>query len=108
MRNGLPDFTIVSFVFAPLAVTVIALLCVLWYRVREGRATLRLIGMPGLMLAAAVRRMPDEKNEWGEAMMTDLSQVRGSFSWWRFGLSCARVAMFPPRQRALLQTIINM
>jgi hypothetical protein len=102
--DGLFDIGIVSFVFAPLAVTVALLLCLWWNRVKDSRATL---GTPGLLLDAAVRGMPEERREWGAAMLAELAQLRHPFTRWRFALGCARVALLAPRKGGLLQTIMN-
>lgn len=63
--------------------------------------------VPRLLLAAAVRRMPSERREWGEAMLAELAQLQHPYARWRFALGCARVALFPPRQGGLFQTIMN-
>lgn len=94
MKNGLYDISIVSFVFAPLVLTVIALLCVWWVRSRDRRST---TDLPGLLLAAAVSRMPVERRDWGAAMTAELNQLQGLYSRWWFALGCTRVALFPLR-----------
>jgi hypothetical protein len=63
--------------------------------------------IPGLLLALAVRRMPAERGEWGDAMLAELAQLQHPITRWRFALGCARVALFPPRKSGLLQTIMN-
>ncbi|MGH9753713.1 MAG: hypothetical protein ACREA2_13110 [Blastocatellia bacterium] len=60
-----------------------------------------------LLLAAAVRRMPAERREWGAAMLAELAQLQNPPTRWRFALGCARVALFPPRKGGLFQTIMN-
>ncbi len=102
--DGLFDIGIVSFVFTPLAVTVALLLCLWWNRVKDSRATL---DTPGLLLDAAVRGMPEERCEWGAAMMGELSQIHGLVSRWRFALGCARVALFPPCRDELLRRALT-
>jgi hypothetical protein len=62
---------------------------------------------PGLLLTIVVRRMPAERSEWGAAMLSELAQLQNPFTRWQFALGCARVALFPPRQGVLLQTIMN-
>lgn len=66
-------------------------------------------GMDGpiLLLSAAVRRMPAERGEWGDGMLAELAQLQHPITRWRFALGCACVALFPPRQGGLLQTIMN-
>jgi hypothetical protein len=66
-----------------------------------------LADIPRLLLTVAVRRMPAERREWGEAMLAELAQLQNTSTRWRFALGCARVAMFPPRRVRLLQTIMN-
>ncbi len=63
--------------------------------------------IPRILLAIAVRRMPDERDEWGEAMLAELAQLRNPFIRWRFALGCARVALFPPLKGGLLQSIMK-
>ena len=60
-----------------------------------------------LLLAAAVRRMPEERREWGAAMLAELAQLQNPSTRWWFALGCARVALFPPRKAGLLQAIMN-
>jgi hypothetical protein len=102
MKNGLLDFTLVSFVFTPLVLTVTLWLSIWWVRTRESRSAL---DRPGLLLAAAVRRMPEERSEWGAAMLAELAQLQHPSTRWRFALACTRVALFPPRRGGLLQTM---
>lgn len=94
MKNGLLDMGLVSFVFTPLVLTVTLLLSIWWVRTRGSRSAL---DRPGLLLAAAVRRMPEERRDWGAAMMAELGRLQGSSSRWWFALGCARAALFPPR-----------
>jgi hypothetical protein len=46
-------------------------------------------------LSAALLYMPDDRAEWGAAMMAELQHVEPAQRW-RFALSCTRVALFPP------------
>jgi hypothetical protein len=94
MKNGLYDIGILSFVFTPLLLTITVLLCV--WRVRTGYSR-SMADRASLLLASAVRRMPVERRDWGVAMIAELDQLRGWYSRWWFALSCARVALFPPR-----------
>jgi hypothetical protein len=63
--------------------------------------------IPRLLLTLAVRCMPTGRREWGAAMLAELAQLRHPTTRWRFALGCIRVAMFPPPQGGLLQTIMN-
>ncbi|MGD9634429.1 MAG: hypothetical protein AB7G28_00195 [Pirellulales bacterium] len=53
---------------------------------------------PERLLAAAIRQMPAERNEWGDAMMAELIHLheRGESFRWCFALGCIRAALFPP------------
>lgn len=62
---------------------------------------------PGRLLAAAVRWMPEERRDWGTAMLAELAQLQHPSARWWFALGCARVALFPPRKGGLLQTIMK-
>lgn len=104
MENGLFDITMVSFVFTPMVLTVTLPLCIWWVRTRNSRSTM---DRPRLLLAAAVRQMPEEHRDWGAAMIAELSQLRGSYSRWWFALGCARVALFPPRRGGLPQSFMR-
>jgi hypothetical protein len=50
-----------------------------------------LADIPRLLLTVAVRRMPVERREWGEAMLAELAQLQNKSTRWRFALGCARV-----------------
>jgi uncharacterized membrane protein YidH (DUF202 family) len=63
--------------------------------------------VPRLLLAAAVRRMPSDRREWGAAMLAELAQLQNTSTRWRFALGCARVALFPPRNGGLMNNIKN-
>lgn len=54
---------------------------------------------PAWILAAAVRRMPDERGEWGVAMQSELAHIHQPLKRWQFVWGCARVALFPPSPR---------
>jgi hypothetical protein len=75
-----------------------------WKRMLNRRAT---YDVPGLLLAAAVRRMSVERHEWGAAMMAELAHLQHPLTRWQFALGCARVALFPPDKGGLLQTIMD-
>jgi hypothetical protein len=89
----LSTVTLIVFAFSPLALTLALLACVVWKRLASGGATAH---GPGALLNAAVRRMPDERRDWGKAMLAELCQINGTFGRWLFALGCARVALFPP------------
>jgi hypothetical protein len=96
--NGLLDLTIIGFVFTPLAVTVLLLCYIVWSQGRKGRAASPMLDAPGVILAAALCWIPEERKAWGAAMATEMQQVRGWTMRWRFALGCSRAALFPPRR----------
>jgi hypothetical protein len=51
---------------------------------------------PAWILAAAVRRMPDERGAWGAAMQAELAHIRQPIKRWQFVSGCVCVALFPP------------
>jgi hypothetical protein len=101
MNNGLLNPAIISFVFAPLVVTVALLLSIWWKQITSNRAALPALDTPGLALASAVRQLPEERRDWGAAMLAELGEIRRRRSRWWFALNCARVALFPPRGAGL-------
>lgn len=48
-------------------------------------------------LAVATALAPATRRDWGRAMLTELGQVTGRRSRWRFALGAAYVALLPPR-----------
>ena len=60
---------------------------------------------PARLLARAVRFLPPGCAEWGQAMLAELAHIDGRRARWRFALGCIRVALLPPREAALLQTV---
>lgn len=106
-KNGFFSVGLLIFIFAPLALTVAVLLGIWWKRINDSRAVLPTMDTPGLLLAATVRQMPEERREWGTAMMTELGQVQETWARWRFALDCMRVALFPPRCGVALTTSQN-
>jgi hypothetical protein len=102
MKNGLLDPAILSFVFTPLVVTVTLLLSIWWKQVQYCRARLTALDTPGLLLASVARQMPEDRLDWGTAMLAELDQIPDSTSRWWFALSCIRVALFPPHHDGLL------
>jgi hypothetical protein len=65
-----------------------------------------LLDGPGLLLAAAVHLLPEERRDWGEAMTAELPQFQDSSSRWWFALGCARAAIFPPRNSGMSVAIV--
>jgi hypothetical protein len=53
---------------------------------------------PQKLLNAALRYLPEERREWGAAMLAELAQLQQPFARWQFALGCARVGLFPPRK----------
>jgi hypothetical protein len=49
------------------------------------------------LLSLAVRRLPPDRRDWGQAMLAELDQLQGRAARWRFTLGCVRVALAPPR-----------
>jgi hypothetical protein len=97
----------VSFVFAPLVVTMALWLCFLLNRIKDIRAGLPALDMPGLALAVAARQIPEERHEWGAAMMAELGQIHGLTSRWWFALGCLRAGLFPPRRDGVLRHALS-
>jgi hypothetical protein len=56
---------------------------------------------PERLLAAAARLLPQERRDWGVAMLAELAQIQHPSTRWRFALGCMRVALFPPRKEGL-------
>jgi hypothetical protein len=52
--------------------------------------------IPFRLLAAVVARMPEDRREWGDAMLGELAQLEGAGCRWSFAVSCLRAAVFPP------------
>lgn len=73
----------------------------------EGLPAARFADAPRWLLAVAVRRLPAERSAWGAAMLAELAQLQHPSTRWQFALGCTRVALFPPRQGGLLQTIMK-
>lgn len=51
---------------------------------------------PARLVAASVRRLPAGRQDWGQAMVAELTQVQGAPARWRFAAGVLRVALFPP------------
>ena len=95
--TGLFELSIITFVFTPIVITGFLLLFVWWINTRHNAAIGAAQDGPALILAAATSLIPEERGEWGAAMLAELSQLSTRTSRWRFALNCARVALFPPR-----------
>ncbi|MDX2042601.1 MAG: hypothetical protein SF097_15375 [Acidobacteriota bacterium] len=54
--------------------------------------------LPEKLLGAALRWMPEERSEWGAAMLAELAHLQHPRARWQFAWGCARVALFPPRR----------
>jgi hypothetical protein len=85
-------FPVMAITFSVLAFTL--LLGSWWVRTADQRSS---TDGPGLLLAIAVRLLPGERHDWGEAMKAELSQLENPASRWWFALGCAQAALFPPR-----------
>ena len=49
------------------------------------------------LLTQAVRGLPPERQDWGQAMLAELDQLQDRWARWRFALGCVRVVLAPPR-----------
>jgi hypothetical protein len=90
--TSLFELPILMFVFAPLALTVASIGLIAWWKLRLPRGR----DVSEAILAAAVRSMPAERAEWGNAMLAELEHLTG---WWirfHFAIGCVRAAVFPP------------
>ena len=77
------DIERILFALSPLALTVAMLGVVVWNRIRRDGPAMEAWRW---ILAAAVARMPEDRRDWGAAMLAELDQVQGSFERWRFAL----------------------
>src|SRR5262245_34725588 len=57
---------------------------------------------PGRILAIAARLLPNERRDWGAAMLAELAQIHHPSTLWLFACSCMRVALCPPRKGELM------
>jgi hypothetical protein len=85
-----------GYVFGPWVVA-IRLLCHAWSN-RTGAGASPTDGAARL-LAATAAMLPEERRDWGAAMIAELAQVRDRSARWWFATGCATVALFPPRAR---------
>jgi hypothetical protein len=51
---------------------------------------------PSWLLVTALATVPEPRQHWGQAMLSELARVRGRTARWRFALSCARAVLFLP------------
>ena len=51
---------------------------------------------PALLLALAVAALPDDRHEWGVAMIAELAHLQGRRARWWFAAGGVRVALFAP------------
>jgi PadR family transcriptional regulator PadR len=58
------------------------------------------------VLAMAVAWMPNDREEWGRAMLAELGQVSGRRARWRFAGGATRTALIPPRSGRLRVAIV--
>lgn len=68
-----------------------AVVAAVWLRLGGGDGD-----TPARLVAAAVRRLPDNRREWGRAMAAELAQVPGGARRWRFAAGVLRVVLLPP------------
>jgi hypothetical protein len=69
---------------------------VLWLAWRHRAALETQPDAPARVLAVAVATLPEVRRDWGVAMVAELSSVTDSAARWRFAVSSARAALFPP------------
>jgi hypothetical protein len=61
------------------------------------RSGLAALDGPARLLAVAAAALPEDRRDWGAAMAAELAQAPERGARWRFALSSARAAIFPPR-----------
>lgn len=91
--STLSPLTLAIFAFTPLALTVGFLICVEWMRLRNGDLA---TDGPRRLLSVVVQRIPENRRDWGQAMLAEIDQFHDRSERWRFALGCAKVALFPP------------
>jgi len=57
------------------------------------------------ILSFSSQALPEERGDWGEAMLAELDCVSGRRRRLRFALGCARAALLPPRAGAAAQAV---
>lgn len=95
--SSLSALTMIAFIFSPLVLTVVIVTLVSWLKIRKFKDA---SDGPERLLETAIRYMPAERSEWGEAMMAELIATRGASFRWPFALGCARTVLFPPATKA--------
>jgi hypothetical protein len=71
---------------------------------------IRDIDVPARIVAAAAGRLPEDRRDWGRAMVAELTQIQGQSRRWRFAVGVVRVAAFPPsrsRVRVLIVALVG-
>lgn len=93
--GSLSILQMMAFAFSPMVFTIALFAFALWI---SSRGDSNLGDGPERLLSAAMRHMPPERNEWGEAMMSELMHLHehGQSFRWCFALGCVRAALFPP------------
>ena len=99
--GDLSTLQMVAFTFSPMVLTIVLVALVAWFSRRNG---LDRADGPERLLTAAIRHMPSDRSEWGEAMMAELIHLHehGQAFRWCFALGCVRAALFPPVKNAWL------
>lgn len=92
---NLSTWQMLAFTFSPMAFTIALVALVAW--LRPGKSSSAGDG-PERLLSAAMQHMPPERNEWGQAMMSELIHLHehGQSFRWCFALGCVRATLFPP------------
>jgi hypothetical protein len=96
--SSLFDLTMVVFIFSPLVMTIALVTLIAWLKIRKLKLE---DDGPERLLSTAIRFMPAERSEWGDAMMAELIATRGASFRWSFALGCARTVIFPPGTTSL-------
>lgn len=94
----------------PTALWVVAALLLLHHWWVGAGARLSATDPPGQLLDLAVATLPHQRREWGAAMAAELAEVPGRAERWRFALSCARAALWPPPtgRRPVLALVVGL
>jgi hypothetical protein len=101
---------VVALLIRPLGVMVVAVaaLAVVAVAVSSGRMLAEQVARGDLsfvMLSLATRALPEQRRDWGEAMVSELDRVSGRRRRLRFALGCATLALLPPRPGAATRTV---
>jgi hypothetical protein len=92
-ENAWRNFVTASIVLSALGAAAAG---VLWLTWRQQAAVDAQPDGPARFLAVAVATLPEVRRCWGAAMVAELSSVTDSTARWRFAVSSARGALFPP------------